>query len=70
MPTKPRRGAPAPLMTTIELAYYLSVPRSRVYECCRRWDLPHSRIGREYRFCREDVDAWLVVQRLTPRLGA
>ena len=62
-----KRGALDPLMTAMDLAEYLSVPRDRVYDCYRKWDVPFTRLGSELRWRLEDVDAWLDVGREIPR---
>ncbi len=60
-----------PLLCADEVGGLLSVPRSSVYEYARRRHdpLPSLRIGRHVRFCRSDVERWLVGQRPgdTPR---
>ncbi|MEU4718395.1 helix-turn-helix domain-containing protein [Nonomuraea dietziae] len=46
-----------PLMTMDTLATYLGVPKSWLYD--NAWQIPHTRVGRMYRFRRSEVDAWL-----------
>lgn len=41
------------------VAMLLGVARSTVPTLCQRDGLPHTRIGRVYRFRRADVEAWL-----------
>ncbi len=54
-----------PLLTADDIAAWLAVPRSSVYEYARREHkpLPAVRIGRHLRFLRHDVAAWLGAQR-------
>jgi excisionase family DNA binding protein len=54
-----------PLLCADEIGSPLAVPRSSVYEYARRRHdpLPSVRIGRHVRFCRSDVERWLVGQR-------
>jgi excisionase family DNA binding protein len=41
------------------LAHYLGMGRSKIYGLIRLRKIPASRIGRQYRFSKELVDAWL-----------
>jgi predicted DNA-binding transcriptional regulator AlpA len=54
-----------PLLCADEIGLLLAVPRSSVDEYARRRHdpLPSIRIGRHVRFCRGDVERWLVGQR-------
>jgi excisionase family DNA binding protein len=47
------------LMTANEVAVYLKVHRSRVYQLMKRNGLPSFRVGWEYRFRRADIDEWI-----------
>jgi excisionase family DNA binding protein len=40
-----------------ELATYLQKPKSWVYDNAH--EIPHMRVGREYRFRASEVNAWL-----------
>jgi excisionase family DNA binding protein len=62
-------GGSTRLMTTADLAAYLSVPRSRVYDCYRVWGIPAYKVGQELRFRRQDIDAWLEVRREAGHAG-
>ena len=44
-----------------ELAAYLKKPKSWVYDNAH--EIPHIRVGREYRFRLSEVLAWLEVRR-------
>ncbi|PCI35868.1 MAG: DNA-binding protein [Elusimicrobia bacterium] len=44
------------------LAQYLSMGRSKIYNLIRQKKIPASRIGRQYRFSKVLVDAWLKEQ--------
>ena len=57
-----------PLLTADEVAALLRVPRSTVYELTRTRRLPHIKVGRRTLFVRVDLDAWVVANRVTPRL--
>jgi excisionase family DNA binding protein len=41
------------------LAQYLGMGRSKIYGLIRQKKIPASRIGRQYRFSKGLVDAWL-----------
>lgn len=49
------------LMTVNDLAEYLPAKKSWIYDNAH--EIPHVRVGREYRFRRAEVDAWLEVSR-------
>lgn len=44
-----------------ELAAYLKKPKSWVYDNAH--EIPHMRVGREYRFRLSEVNAWLESSR-------
>jgi excisionase family DNA binding protein len=49
-----------PLLTAVQVAELLSVPKTRVWSMSRRGETPTVRIGsREVRYRREDIDAWI-----------
>jgi excisionase family DNA binding protein len=50
-------------LTTDELLSYLRVNAHTVYRLIRSGDLPAVRVGRQWRFRRQDVEAWLDGQR-------
>ena len=52
----------APLMTTDELLEYLHLNLKTVYRLIRAGKLPAVRVGRQWRFRRQDVDAWLAAE--------
>lgn len=45
-----------------QAAELLGVARSSIPTLCARDGLPHSRLGRLYRFRREDLDRWLATR--------
>lgn len=57
-----------PLLTADEVASLLRVPRSTVYELTRTRRLPHIKVGRRTLFVRVDLDAWVVANRVRPRV--
>lgn len=46
-------------LTTDEVLDYLKVTSRTIYRLIKAGDLPAVRIGRQWRFCRSDLDAWL-----------
>jgi len=47
------------LMTLEELADYLRLSNDTVYRMANTGTIPASKVGNQWRFRREDVDAWL-----------
>jgi excisionase family DNA binding protein len=57
-----RSSAPAVVPEVMDikaLAQYLGMGRSKIYGLIRQKKVPASRIGRQYRFSKPLVDAWL-----------
>ena len=50
-----------------ELSEYLGIGKSKIYSLIRQKKIPASRIGRQYRFSKEVVDAWLKEKIITKR---
>ena len=50
-------------LTTEEVLGYLRVTPRTIYRLIRSGELPAIRIGRQWRFRRTDLDAWLDRQR-------
>ena len=55
-------------LTTEEVLEYLQVNLRTVYRLIKAGKIPAVRVGRQWRFRKTDIDAWLDNQR--PRLGA
>ena len=53
-------------LTTEEVLGYLKTTPRTVYRLIRDGELPAVRIGRQWRFRRTDLDAWVERQRLFP----
>jgi excisionase family DNA binding protein len=47
------------VMDIKELAEYLGIGKSTIYNLIRQKKIPASKIGKQYRFSREVVDSWL-----------
>ncbi|OGR82547.1 MAG: hypothetical protein A3J74_04955 [Elusimicrobia bacterium RIFCSPHIGHO2_02_FULL_57_9] len=56
---KPFTGETPEVMDIKALAQYLGMGRSKIYGLIRQKKVPASRIGRQYRFSKPLVDAWL-----------
>ncbi len=56
---RPLSGPVPDVMDIKTLARYLGLGRSKIYGLIRLKRIPASRIGRQYRFSKELVDAWL-----------
>jgi excisionase family DNA binding protein len=52
-------GVVPEVMDIIALARYLGLGRSKIYGLIRLKKIPASRIGRQYRFSKPLIDAWL-----------
>jgi excisionase family DNA binding protein len=53
------------LLTAGEVAAWVQIPRSSIYEYTRRPrdPLPHLKVGRHIRFRRAEIEEWLERQR-------
>jgi excisionase family DNA binding protein len=47
------------VMTIDQLAEYLQIPKSTLYKLVQDGKVPGKKVGRQWRFHREAVDAWL-----------
>ena len=53
-------GTSAPALLTVEeVARYLRVKRSTVYEWAQTGKIPAAKVGRLWRFHREEIDTWV-----------
>ena len=52
-----------PFLTTAEVMAYLHVNLRTVYRLIRAGQLPAVRVGRQWRFRKSDIDAWLQSER-------
>ena len=64
MDTRPKDGPTTPLFTerwlsVDELAVYLGIKRDTVYKWIDRRKMPAHKLGRLWKFRREEVDAWV-----------
>ncbi len=47
------------ILTVMEVAKFLRVPKSTVYKLARVGELPASKIGKHWRFLRRDIHEWM-----------
>ena len=53
-------------MTVRELTEYLKLDRMTIYKMLKEGKIPASRIGKQWRFFRKDIDAWIRSKRVGP----
>ncbi len=46
-------------LTIEELSGYLKISRSKLYQMAQKGELPGSKIGTQWRFDRDRIDAWM-----------
>jgi len=46
-------------LTIDELAEYLKMGRTKLYRMAQEGDLPASKVGNQWRFDRDRIDAWM-----------
>ena len=56
-----------PLLTLEQVAAYLNVNKFTVYRLLARKDLPAFKVGNQWRFKRELVEAWLTKNAKNPQ---
>ena len=47
------------VMTIDQLAEYLQIPKSTIYKLVQDGKVPGKKVGRQWRFHRDAIDAWL-----------
>ena len=47
------------ILTVLDVARFLRVPKSTVYKLARIGQLPASKIGKHWRFLRRDIQDWM-----------
>lgn len=50
----------ADVLTAKQVAELLHIPKSTVYDLARRGVLPAHRVGRAWRFVRQEIEQWLL----------
>jgi len=46
-------------LTLDELASYLKISRSKIYQMSQDAEIPASKIGKQWRFNQEEIDTWM-----------
>jgi len=54
-----RTGQDHEILTVLDVARFLRVPKSTVYKLARLGELPASKIGKHWRFLRRDIQEWV-----------
>jgi excisionase family DNA binding protein len=54
-----RTGLDGEILTVLEVARFLRVPKSTVYKLARMNQLPASKVGKHWRFLRRDIQDWM-----------
>jgi excisionase family DNA binding protein len=47
------------ILTVVEVAHFLRVPKSTVYKLVSQGEVPARRVGKHWRFLRKDLDEWM-----------
>jgi len=55
------------IMDVKELADYLRIGKSKIYDLIRTKRIPASKIGRQYRFSKDVIDKWLKERIITDK---
>ena len=63
----PRPRPESPVFTVKELADYLGIHASTIYRMVKRGALPAFKVGADWRFNREEIDAWRLEKRPQPK---
>ena len=53
-------------MTIEDLSSYLKMSRTKLYQMAQKGELPGSKIGTQWRFDRDRIDAWMNEKMDTP----
>jgi excisionase family DNA binding protein len=56
--TKPKLAIEAKVLTTRELATYLHIHRTTIHRLLKKGELPGFKLGGDWRFNLEAIDAW------------
>ena len=55
------------IMNIKELANYLGIGRTTIYNLIKKKKIPASKIGKQYRFSKDVVDSWLKDKIITKK---
>ncbi|MFH1201557.1 MAG: helix-turn-helix domain-containing protein [Candidatus Omnitrophota bacterium] len=46
-------------LTVVDVARYLKISKDTIYKFAQKGTIPASKIGRQWRFNRTDIDSWI-----------
>jgi excisionase family DNA binding protein len=58
------------LLTLSEVSSFLKVPKSTIYKLARERRLPGHKVGKHWRFVREEIEAWVQRDGTEEAVGA
>lgn len=58
------------LLTLSEVSTFLKVPKSTIYKLARERRLPGHKVGKHWRFVREEIESWVQSAGVDEALGA
>ena len=58
------------LLTLTEVSTFLKVPKSTIYKLARERRLPGHKVGKHWRFVREEIEAWVQNAGVEATVGA
>ncbi len=58
------------LLTLGEVSSFLKVPKSTIYKLARERRLPGHKVGKHWRFMREEIEAWVQNSGVDEGVGA
>lgn len=51
------------IMTVRQLSQFTGIDENMIYAKCAKGDIPHFRLGKQYRFRKSDIQEWLKEQK-------
>lgn len=58
------------LLTLGEVSTFLKVPKSTIYKLARERRLPGHKVGKHWRFVREEIESWVQSAGVSEAVGA
>ena len=58
------------LLTLHEVSTFLKVPKSTIYKLARERRLPGHKVGKHWRFVKEEIEAWVQNAGIEETVGA
>lgn len=66
---KPPNGEAKEIMSVKQVAQFLGLDANLIYIRCMKGDIPHFRIGKQYRFKKEEILKWVKTQKGHPDIS-